>query len=560
MAGGNPWISLLLVGREPCCTGRVLRAVRSRPATVAIAVVLIAAFGWGVALPRSLFSGDEGIKLAQIQGLDATSYRDGALLYRGQDSDPEHALHPLKSAGFTYEVDGRVYGTYTLIYPALAVPIYRALGFAWVWLLSWLGLAIMLIATARIAVRVTGSERVAAWSVLALGFASSTGLYACTIFEHTLAGGCLLSAIAILVGPVTPRRSLAVGATYALAVAMRTELLVFGPSLLLLCAWRFAKAWRAYARVAIGGASVLAMFIAFNLVLSKAWHPTLLASKEGPASTFEDRACHLVAATLHGWGYVAVWATLAAALFAMLLRRRARVVTALGAIVGALWIWMTWRAIATMGARPVVGVFTTAPIVALALVWRRPASSKLLAAAALFVAVLVVLPKRGAIGGLELGPRYLIPILPLVVIAAIDAARASRVRIACAVVLGLAGTAALVANAWSQFSIRRLGANIVDVAETANADVVTSDVWWVAQLATPVQAERIVLVTSYMPAVWQRLYDSDHRRILVLRGSDPDPGPNLVLRSLDCPCLADRRLEPTLFELDERPSRIVQRP
>jgi len=535
----------------------VLRAVRSRPATLAIAVVLVAAFAWGVALPRSLFSGDEGIKLAQIQGLDATGYRDGALLYRGQDSDPKNALHPLKSAGFTYEVDGRVYGTYTLIYPALAVPIYRALGFAWVWLLSWLGLAIMLIASARIAARVTGSERVAAWSVLAIGFATSTGLYACTIFEHTLAGGCLLSAIAILAGPVTPRRAVAVGATFALAAAMRTELLVFGPSLLLLCAWRFARAWRAYVHVAIGGACVLAMFVAVNLALSKAWHPTLLASEGAAQSTFADRACHLVAATLHGWGYAAVWGTLVAA---VIFRRRTRVVTALGLIVGALWILLTCRAIATMGVRPVVGLFTTAPIVAAGLVWRRSASAKLLAAAALFVAILVVLPKRGAIGGLELGPRYLIPVLPLLVIAAVDAARASRMRIACAVVLGLAGMAALVANARSQFSIRQLGANIVEVADQAGADVVTSDVWWVAQLATPVQADRIVLVTSYMPSVWQRLYAGDRRRILVLRGSDPDPGPNLELRPLDCPCLADRRLEPTLFELDQRPSRIVQQP
>lgn len=537
-------------------------SARSRP--VAIAVVLAAAFAWGAALPPSLFSGDEGIKLAQIQGLDATGFTDGALLYRGGDSDPQNILHPLKSAGFTYEVAGRIYGTYTLVYPALAVPIYRALGFAWVWLVSWLGLAIMLIATARIAVRVTGSERVAALAVLAIGFATSSGLYASTIFEHTLAGGCLLSAIAILVGPTTPRRAFAIGALVALAVSLRTEMLVFGPPCALLCAWRFGRSARPYALVAIGGATVLALFVAFNLALSAAWHPTLLASKVAAAGSLADRACHLVAATLGGWGYAGVWATLAAAVLSAMLRRRERLVTALGVLVGALWIALTWRAIATMGARPAVGLFTTAPVVALALVWRPPVragitSTKLLAAAALFVAILVLLPKRGAIGGLELGPRYLIPVVPLFVIAALDAARTSRVRIACTVVLALAGAAALIANARSQQSIRRLGANIVEVADQAGADVVTSDVWWVAQLATPAQADRIVLITTYRPDVWQRLYDTDHRRILVLRGSDPDPGPNLVLRPLDCPCLADRRLDPSLFELEPRDRRIGAR-
>ena len=535
----------------------------------AIVTVLAATFAWGVALPRGLFSGDEGIKLAQIQGLDDAGYADGALLYRGHASDPTNALHPLKSPGFTYEVDGRVYGTYTLLYPALAVPIYRAGGFAWVWLLSLAGLAIMLVATAQIAARVTGSERVATAAVLAIGFATSVGLYACTIFEHTLAGGCLLAAIAILTGSITTRRVLAIGALFAAAIALRTELLAFGPSLLVLCAWRFGvrrAALRYYALVALGGAAVLAGFIAFNLALSGVWHPTLLASKTAAAGSFSDRACHLAAQTLGGWRYVAVWITLAAAALAFMLRRRPHAVTAIGALVGVLWIALTLRAIATMGVRPVVGLLTTAPVVALALIWRRPqlrgrsiTTTALVLAAALFVAILVLLPKRGAIGGLELGPRYLIPIVPLLVIAALDGARTSRVRIACAIVLALAGTTALVANAQSQYSIRRLGATVVEVAEQAGADVVTTDVWWVAQLAVPAQADRIVMLTENKRDVWQRLYAGDHRRVLVLRGSVPDPGPQLTLRPLDCPCLADRRLDPSLFELEPR-DQIVQRP
>ncbi|MEP6860994.1 MAG: hypothetical protein ABJE66_10260 [Deltaproteobacteria bacterium] len=545
-----------------------MRFARSRLVAIAIAVVLAATFAWGVALPRGLFSGDEGIKLAQIEGLDDAGYRDGALLYRGQAADPTNALHPLTSPGFTYEIDGRVYGTYTLIYPALAVPIYRAGGFAWVWLLSLIGFAIMLAATARIATRVTGSERVAAVSVLAIGCATSTGLYACTIFEHTLAGGCLLSAIALLAGAVTARRVLATGALFAAAIALRTELLAFGPSLLVLCAWRFGvrrAALRHYALVALGGAVVLALFIAFNFALSGVWHPTLVASKVAPKGSFSDRACHLAAQSLGAWRYVAVWVTLAAGLVAWVLRRRPPVVTAIGALVGVLWIALTLRAISTMGVRPVVGLLSTAPLVALALIWRRPqprgrsiTTTAILVAAALFIAILVLLPKRGAIGGLELGPRYLVPIVPLLVIAALDGARTSRMRIACATVLALAGTTALVANARLQYSIRRLGANVVEVADQAGADVVTTDVWWVAQLAIPAQADRIVLLTENKPEVWQRLYDGDHRRILVLRGSEPDPGPKLTLRRLDCPCLSDPRLDPSLFELEPR-DQIVQR-
>ena len=171
-------------------------------------------------------------------------------------------------------------------------------------------------------------------------------------------------------------------------------------------------------------------------------------------------------------------------------------------------------------------------------------STVLALAGALCVAIIMLLPKRGAIGGLKLGPRYLIPVIPLFVIAALDAARASRIRIVCAALLALAGTIALVANAHAQYKIRRLGANIVEVADQANADVITSNVWWVAQLAIPAQADRIVVMTNATRDAWQRLYDADKRRVLVLRGNQPDPGPTLVLRQLPCACLDDRRLDP----------------
>jgi hypothetical protein len=377
-----------------------------------------------------------------------------------------------------------------------------------------------------------------------------------------------LAAIAILAGPITALRTLAIGALYAGAIALRTELLAFGPSLLVLCAWRFGvrrAALRHYALVALAGAAVLAGFVAFNLALSGVWHPTLLASKEAAEGSFSDRACHLAAQTLGGWRYAAVWLSLAGAALAFLLRRRPRAVTAIGAVVGVVWIALTVRAIQTMGVRPVVGLLTTAPLVVLAVIWRRPhppdrriTPTVLVLAATLFIAILVLLPKRGAIGGLELGPRYLIPIVPLLVIAALDGARSSRMQIACTIALALAGTTALVANARSQYSIRQLGANVVEVADQAGADVVTTDVWWVAQLAVPAQADRIVLLTENTRDVWQRLYDSDHRRILVLRGSQPDPGPTLTLRPLDCPCLSDPRLSPSLFELEPR-DQIVQR-
>jgi hypothetical protein len=514
---------------------------------------------WGAALPRGLFSGDEGIKLAQIQGLDDSGFRDGALLYRGQASDPTNVLHPLKYPGFTYEVDGRLYGTYTLVYPVLATPIYRVAGFAWVWLLSLAGLALMLIATARIAVRVTGDQRIATSAVLGVGFATSASLYGCTIFEHTLAGGCLLSAIAILLGPVTARRAFAIGALFAASIALRTELCAFGPSLALLCVWRYRKQWAAYAWTTAGTVVIVAGFIGFNLALSHAWHPTLTASRDAAAGSLAERACHLVAASLGGWGYAAVWVTCGLAIAALVVQRWARAVTAIIVIATLLWTVMTVCGIASMGVRPLVGLFTTAPIVVLAL--GATSRTRVLAAATVvFIAIVVLLPKHGAIGGLELGPRYLIPVVPLLVIVALDAAR-SRVRIACAAMLAIAGAAALVANARAQSKIRALGAHVVEVAEQANADVVISDVWWVSQLAIPAQADRIVLVSNSGDRdVWRDLYDRDKRRVLVLRGNPPNPGPRMVFQLQACPtCLDEPRLDPHVYELVQLGMRVVRR-
>ncbi|MEO9183028.1 MAG: hypothetical protein ABI467_06040, partial [Kofleriaceae bacterium] len=157
------------------------------------------------------------------------------------------------------------------------------------------------------------------------------------------------------------------------------------------------------------------------------------------------------------------------------------------------------------------------------------------------------------------GPRDLVPVLPLLVIAALDAAR-SRARIACAAALAIAGGAALVANARANYKIRALGAHVVELAAQSNADVVISDVWWVSQLAIPAQAERIVLVSNRGDRdVWRALYDHGRRRVLVLRGNCPDPGPRMVFQPRPCPCLDEPRLDPHLYELAPMGTRIVRR-
>jgi hypothetical protein len=90
-----------------------------------IALALLAAS------PAGLFSGDEGIKLGEIQGLAFSSYRDASLYDPGATLAGDRTLDAFAAAGeftFTGDDPGKVFGTYPLLYPALAVPLYHVGG------------------------------------------------------------------------------------------------------------------------------------------------------------------------------------------------------------------------------------------------------------------------------------------------------------------------------------------------------------------------------------------------------------------------------------------------
>jgi hypothetical protein len=550
---------------------------RPKLVAVAVAVAIAVAVVISLAMPRGLFSGDEGIKLAQIQGLVASRFTDAALYDPGARYAVDRRHEALtKAPGFT-RVDkqsGKVYGTYPLLYAALAVPFYWAGGaFAVPWL-SLLALAIALVLTARLARVSLGSDASAAAVVAVVALSSPLLLYGGLVIEHTASVAALLGAIALLVGQDPPLRRLAAsGALYALATCFRTELYAFAPSMALILAWRIGlrpSAWRRWCAFAAGAVVVVGLFLVAHRLATPFWHPTLAVSTTAPPSLLRVRFIQLVPRELYEEGRLLVLATLAAAVVAMAPGRARRPVQlVLTAAATAAWGFLAFKAVRAVDGdhvRTVTGLLTTTPIAVLALlrgVDRRERESPIavFAAAALaFAAVVVLVPKRGSAGGLELGSRYMLPILPLLAIAAIDHARRHWVHGACAVALVGLGVWASVANVRSEHRVRALGAHVIDAIEEPPADAMFTPVWWVAQLAVPAQDRTCLYVGSASTRLYDRLFDAGLTRIAVLRGKPPAPAGRIRFRPLGPSPVGDPRVSPRLYELYDPSGKQAPRP
>jgi len=531
-----------------------------------VAIAVVAGIVVTLAMPRGLQSGDEGIKLAQVQGLLQSRFTDAALYDRGSRYAVDRAHEWLtKAPGFT-RVDpesGKVYGTYPLLYAVLAAPFYWIGGPFAVSGLSLVASAIALVIVARLARLCLVSELSSAAVVAVVAFGSPLILYGSLVFEHTCSVAALLGAIALVVPDSPSLRRLAVaGALYGLATCFRTELYAFAPSMTLIVAWKVSlrpAAWRRWLAFGAGAAGVVGLFLVAHRLATPYWHPALAASQGAPPSVFRVRFVQLVPGELYRYGSVAVLATLAAAMLALApgrAQRPLRLVLTLAATVG--WGFLSAVAIRSVGdenVRTVIGLVTATPITALALLRgvderdRGKPIAILTVAAVLFAALIVLVPKRASAGGLEFGSRYMLPIVPLLAIAAIDHARRHFVHGACAVALAGLGVWGLAVNLKAEHQLRTLGAHIVEAVEEAEADAMFTPVWWVAQLAVPVQDRTCLFAGGGSTRVYDRLFDAGLVRVVSLRGAPPKPTGRIRLRPSGQSRVHDRRLGPRLFEL-----------
>jgi hypothetical protein len=192
-------------------------------AAVLLCVISSASLAFSIVQPGVYFSGDGGLKALTVRRYASGHFRDALSL-----PGPDWAQRAWQSGLYPFDPPF-VYGTpqptlgFPPIFPLLSVLPYRAVGDAGLYVLPLVGLWMTLAGIAWLGARLALPPLASAAAVLLTGFCSPLLAYALTFWEHSLAVGCLTLGVALLGarGAVLPALG---GLCAGLAGALRPEL------------------------------------------------------------------------------------------------------------------------------------------------------------------------------------------------------------------------------------------------------------------------------------------------------------------------------------------------
>jgi hypothetical protein len=232
----------------------------------AAAVYAIIAFG---VLPADVFySGDAGVKYIQLGSLVRQHLRTLALAYPAADLDPAGALFPVEPP-FAWRVGDRFLSGFDPAFPALSVPAFVALGLPGLRVLPVIAAVLLLAVLGALAVAAGASRRGALAAVGLVAFASPLPFYAVQFWEHTTV--TLLTTIAVLLAlkasaGAGARHAFGAGAVLGSSAAIRADAYVCALALAVaLLAVRGPGCRRALGALAGGLAGPLVLLWSFNL-------------------------------------------------------------------------------------------------------------------------------------------------------------------------------------------------------------------------------------------------------------------------------------------------------
>jgi hypothetical protein len=390
-------------------------------------------FGLVILAPEAVYSGDIGVKYVQARALADHRFTSLELSYPGEFLDPRRQFFPLRPP-FVMTAAGKtqaIYSPSAAIVQAAAARVAGIRGFIMVSILSG---ALILYCAWKLA-----PPREAILVLVMLGIGGPLWFYAVSGWEH--APGVALSTAAFTCA-VRRRSAFAAGALLGAGSAVRDEAVLLVPGLLL-CLWMARRDWRPLVAAAAGLVLVLLSAAAIEVFwfsrpaaahlrhavhfLQTALHLTGEPNLEVPvlqAFTLKDKYEAVVNYWLFGTGRNDL-----IALFAI-------------GYVAALAVWAKWRTsagfllwlcglcvVALTDLREVLtapkwlaGLVHVAPWAAFALLPPAAAGSRqpLVRMIVLTSAVYVAGAFLGADthGGKSLGPRLLLPLVPLLAVAA----------------------------------------------------------------------------------------------------------------------------------------------
>jgi hypothetical protein len=255
---------------------------RGRQAMVLTGIVAFyAIFGLAILAPESVYSGDIGVKYVQARALAEQRFTSLELPYPGEFLDPERHFFPLRPP-FVMTADGRTQAIYSPSAAILQAAAARMAGIRGFIMVSILSAALILFCAWKLAPPGEGILL-----LVMLGIGGPLWFYAVSGWEH--APGVALSTAAFACA-VRLRRSggaLLAGALLGAGAALRDEAVLLAPGLLV-CLWMARREVRPLA-AAVGGL-VLVLFAAAAVEVF--WFSR-------PAAAHLRHAVHFLQAAVH---------------------------------------------------------------------------------------------------------------------------------------------------------------------------------------------------------------------------------------------------------------------
>ncbi len=473
------------------------------------------------------WSPDSAVRLVQVENVVRQGIHSTALPYPAAAIDPQGRYFPF-GPWFHFVRNGHYYVSYAPYFPAIVASLYRVLGKPGLIVLPLMAGLGTIWVTYRV-LRRDASE----WAVagaLALGLATPLFVYSTVFWDHAPVVFLSSAALGLLVGACSEEaehrdRDLALsGVLLGCGLWLRNEVYVLVPAVTLAWLCVGPNRWRGILAIGAGLAAPTAVLWAINRHLSGSWlgwkaqglatgrAGSLIetATGHGLRPWLADKASNayyqLISpdyyafnheAVLFGVGLAAVFAIAAALLRRGAARQRERAILAGGLLVGATALLVLLRRTDISGLLPgapfLVLVFLPGPLAR----WER----FLWVVVCSFTAGIIL---TGTHGGLQWGPRYLLPVLPpLVWLVAAAMTRAQRAGSSAWSSLRWAAAWVFAVSLLIQVSgvdqvSQMMAANerVNEALHNAPGDIVVTPLEWMTLGAGPVYFQKTILLVQ----------------------------------------------------------------
>lgn len=201
--------------------------------TLLVVAIVYSVLAFFVLPVNSFFTGDEGVKFIQVQSLVKNSYRDISLVYPGEEIDRRCEFCPIVPP-YAIVRNNKMYSQWPIFYPFLASIFYKYLGFSGLYVLPVASSVLTVFLAARIMKSLIG--RTSFFWLLILAFASPFFFYALVLWEHAFS--VLLTVAGVLLLLKASRESknwyyLVAGILFGFSIWTRNELYLFVAALLI---------------------------------------------------------------------------------------------------------------------------------------------------------------------------------------------------------------------------------------------------------------------------------------------------------------------------------------